>query len=455
MGDDTAARGSHSRTNDHRRHVSVGKSPSTVYMPAASPPTPAPSPGPTSSLFADAFQLSKAHSTSYDPANLSRIEFANLTALGPASRKRYLVSLLNDCTPSELLFISQIISPMLRRDFLAELPPEIALHILSFVDDPKTLARASQVSKRWHDLVQDEWLWKTMCGTYRFHMEVDNTEELEYDDDFVDESSKEADSFPAHSMDPALQALTAEESLKRQEQSPLSSWRRSFTNSRSTDDGPPSYRKHFQYSYAISERNLSLPDTLMLMSYQVSNMRRGGYLLHSHRMPIATPDGGVVTSVALDSDRVVVGCANSKVHIYSANTGVLCRTLTGHDQGVWAVHLVSRGGYWDESRNDTKAPGDDLAASSSNSPATNGCIHMKYRRALGLDMPKKRRPRTAQRSDNPGKPSDLCCTSEGWGQPNPIVVSAGCDKSLRVWDVVSGYAIYWPLRLIRADHGSP
>ena len=247
----TTRRGSQSRTNDHRRHVSAGKSPSTVYMPAASPPTPAPSPGPASSLCANAFHLSMAHSASYDPANLSRLEFANLISLGPASRKRYLVSLLNDCTPSELLFISQTIAPMLRRDFLAELPPEIALHILSFVDDPKTLARASQVSKRWHDLVQDEWLWKTMCGTYRFNTEIDNAEGTEFDDDIVEESSREADPFPAHPMDPALQSLTAEESLKRQEQSPLSSWRRTL-GGKSADDASPSYRKHFQHSYVIS-----------------------------------------------------------------------------------------------------------------------------------------------------------------------------------------------------------
>lgn len=248
----TTSRGLQSRTNDHRRHVSVGKPPSTVYMPAASPPTPAPSPGPTSSLFADAFHLSKAQFASYDPANLSRIEFANLIALGPASRKRYIVSLLNDCTPPELLFISQTIAPMLRRDFLAELPPEIALHILGFVDDPKTLARASQVSKRWHDLVEDEWLWKTMCGTYRFNMEIDNAEETESDDGIVEESSRETDSFPTHPMDPTLRTLSAEESLKRQEQSPLSSWRRTFGD-KTANSVFPSYRKHFQYSYIISE----------------------------------------------------------------------------------------------------------------------------------------------------------------------------------------------------------
>ncbi|KAG6381748.1 F-box domain-containing protein [Boletus reticuloceps] len=139
---------------------------------------------------------------------------------------------------------------MLRHDFLAELPPEIALHILSFVEDPKTLARASQVSKRWHDLVQDEWLWKSMCGTYRFNVDTDNAEEIEYDDELIEESSREPDLFPTYPMDPVLQALTAEESLKRQEHSPLSSWRRSFSG-KSVDDASPSYRKHFQHSYVI------------------------------------------------------------------------------------------------------------------------------------------------------------------------------------------------------------
>ncbi|KIJ65491.1 hypothetical protein HYDPIDRAFT_88286 [Hydnomerulius pinastri MD-312] len=307
-------------------------------MPIASPPTPAPSPGPilTNTIFTDSLHSNKPRPVSYDPANWSRIEFANLAALGPASRKRYLISILNDCTPSELLFISQTIAPMLRRDFLTELPPEIAIHILSFVDDPKTLTRASQVSKRWHDLVQDEWLWKIMCDIYSFKLDADSIrDEVDADDESTSNSL--------------------------------------------------SYRKCFQHAYCI-----------------MSNMRRGGTLLRSHRMPIANPDGGVVTSVALDSDRVIVGCANSKIHIYSVNTGILCRTLTGHDLGVWAVHLVSR-----------------------------------------------------------GRPSDLCCTSEGWGQPNPIVVSGGCDKTLRVWDAVSGHCIYVlrehtsTIRCIRVLHNRP
>ena len=33
----------------------------------------------------------------------------------------------------------------------------------------------------------------------------------------------------------------------------------------------------------------------------------------------------------------------------------------------------------------------------------------------------------------PGKPSDPAGTSDGWGQPNALVVSGGCDKDVRVW----------------------
>ena len=39
---------------------------------------------------------------------------------------------------------------------------------------------------------------------------------------------------------------------------------------------------------------------------------------------------------------------------------------------------------------------------------------------------------------DPGKRSDDCCATEGWGQPNALVVSGGCDKVLRVWDVRTG-----------------
>src|SRR5260370_9747308 len=79
------------------------------------------------------------------------------------------------------------------------------------------------------------------------------------------------------------------------------------------------------------------------------NWKRGGRCLRAHRIPVIDPDSGVVTSVALDADWLVAGLANHRIHVFSTHTGSLVRTLVGHELGVWAVDLVSRGGALDPS----------------------------------------------------------------------------------------------------------
>jgi WD40 repeat protein len=37
----------------------------------------------------------------------------------------------------------------------------------------------------------------------------------------------------------------------------------------------------------------------------------------------------------------------------------------------------------------------------------------------------------------------MCYSSVGWGQPNAIVVSGGCDKVVMVWDVKTGCVIFF------------
>ena len=93
---------------------------------------------------------------------------ATFTHLTPSARLSLLSSLLPILKTPELLLLSHHISPRLKRDFLRDLPLEISLHVLSFVDSPRTLARASCVSKFWRRLLEDEWTWKEMCARHRF-----------------------------------------------------------------------------------------------------------------------------------------------------------------------------------------------------------------------------------------------------------------------------------------------
>lgn len=89
--------------------------------------------------------------------------FPRLT--GP-ERRTLFTSLLPYMAGEDLLHLSELISPYLRRDFLSELPAEIALKILTFIDDPKDLVRASRVNRTWRSLVADEQNWKLMLQKY-------------------------------------------------------------------------------------------------------------------------------------------------------------------------------------------------------------------------------------------------------------------------------------------------
>lgn len=180
-----------------------------------------------------------------------------------------------------------------------------------------------------------------------------------------------------------------------------------------------------------------------------------------------------MTSVAIDHEWIAVGLASSYIQVFSARTGVLSRTLRGHESGVWAVHLVSAGGRRVEppaaatmptARPATPSPPTGEAAVVGAAPDRPGGVvaeaaaaalrDVEYqipgslRIAIGLDKPRhplgglfdedEEGAEPASEESAP-KPSDVYSSSEGWGQANALVVSGGCDKELRVWDVKSGY----------------
>lgn len=156
----------------------------------------------------------------------------------------------------------------------------------------------------------------------------------------------------------------------------------------------------------------------------VQNWRHGGHLLREFSVPIGLNEreGGVITSVALDSEWIVVGGVNSKIHVFSARTGVLHRVLVGHTSGVWSVGLVSRGGRPLKRRTVDGVLGESFLPAS-------------HREALGFDLADDGESDYEETSSEPGG------ASEGWGQPNAIVVSAGCDQVIKVWEVERGYVL--------------
>ncbi|KAG7087266.1 hypothetical protein E1B28_013245 [Marasmius oreades] len=521
----------------------------TLYMPIASPPTPAPSPGPDSLDISQFQALNINGETSVHDASGSN----------PSNRLQEIHSFLSTCTPSEILYISQSIAPLLKRDFLRCLPVELGLHILSFIDDPQALTRAALVSRWWNSLIMgrvNENGWRRMCLLWGFLLpggvgnvvsgydgsgaSPSQTESTKSDADLgrdrrrkgrfkreeqAEEQPRECsenDSDPLSSlerfanlpMDPALEWIA---SKKRRELKDKGKGK-AFPSPTSTSTTRRwSYKDHFIYSYKL-----------------MTNWRTGGQLLRAHRTPAsssASPDN-VITSLALNNEWVIVGLANSRIHVFSGRTGVLARTLVGHESGVWAVCLIAANGSEAQSEfmvpdSDDHAPPppprnhhswDNLSgiegtrnlAMTLNPRGRRGrkqrlfiapfdeeeeqehpqevqYVPPAMRVALGLELdefgedgedddevsdedvqtPVEEPSGTTFTSRingahmDTGKPSEPSGCSEGWGQPNAIVVSGGCDKTLRVWDVLSGYCIYVlrghtsTIRCIKVLHNRP
>ena len=145
--------------------------PSMLYIPIASPPTPAPSPGPFTH---DHDDLSAA--TNHLPLGGNFQQFAydlphDFSSLSEQARLEFLNKIIAQCTLRELSHISALISPLLKRDFLRELPMELALHVLSYVDDLYELVRnVAGVCKHWRRLSDDDWLWRLMCQKWEFEV---------------------------------------------------------------------------------------------------------------------------------------------------------------------------------------------------------------------------------------------------------------------------------------------
>eukprot|EP00053_Salpingoeca_punica_P017217 m.165124 g.165124 ORF g.165124 m.165124 type:complete len:578 (-) comp17150_c1_seq1:1415-3148(-) len=81
-----------------------------------------------------------------------------------SQRKRALTDLVETLREApvghrHILHLNSLLRPYLQRDFLAMLPKELALHVLSFLD-PKTLLTVSQVSRAWYDHARDNSLWR-------------------------------------------------------------------------------------------------------------------------------------------------------------------------------------------------------------------------------------------------------------------------------------------------------
>lgn len=185
--------------------------------------------------------------------------------------------LLQNLNRSSLSTFNELIHNNLRRDLISNLPLEITLKILSFLDH-KTLLSLSRVCKNWCKIINNTSIWinllkrdKLITSDEVIHKELENSEEL------------------------------------------LEEW---SENSHDVNVAQVLYKKR-----------CIIVNRWMDPNYEP--LRKS--------VPVKSDGSKVVTCLQHDDEKIITGVDNKSVFIYSTRTGKLLRELEGHEGGVWAL----------------------------------------------------------------------------------------------------------------------
>ncbi|KAJ2554247.1 ubiquitin-binding SDF ubiquitin ligase complex subunit met30 [Coemansia sp. RSA 1933] len=101
------------------------------------------------------------------PAEQSKISSIWQAFASEPAEQRLLIlqGIVNLCCIPQLSYLNNVVPQQLRVDYLAALPHDISLLVLSYLD-AKALCQASQVSRTWAALANDDKLWHRMCAQH-------------------------------------------------------------------------------------------------------------------------------------------------------------------------------------------------------------------------------------------------------------------------------------------------
>ncbi|ORY02795.1 WD40 repeat-like protein [Basidiobolus meristosporus CBS 931.73] len=299
----------------------------------------------------------------------------------PHSLQSYMLfQMLRRCPTNTLQYVSSVIIPTLKRDFIGLLPFCLSLKIASFLDC-KSMCKAAQVSKQWRKVIDsDPTTWKNLIERQGYIID-------EEDEDFLSRFKERRCILSNDGK--ILHACKTEPLERRNEALPQ------LDNTSSIADH--GYKQVFRRHHLI-RRNW----------------------LEGKAQPLSFPGHGhsVVTCLQFDADKIVSGSEDQCINVYDIKTGELRKRLEGHDGGVWALQYV----------------GNTLVSGSTDRTVRvwdmeeGVCTHIFYGhtstvRCLQIIMPTNVNP------DTSGPPI--------MEPPFPVVVTGSRDSTLRIWRLPS------------------
>ncbi|KTW25946.1 hypothetical protein T552_03220 [Pneumocystis carinii B80] len=266
-------------------------------------------------------------------------EILNIFDNLPPNIQTYLIHhLLRRCNKTTLQIVANLVNPTLKRDFLALLPFELAFNILKELD-VKSLCRATQVSKKWKQIVDaDEWIWKMRFDVDGFKLRDNELDQIA-SEGWVPQCENSNDTSSTHTLKETKHVMHINSNIyskKSEKALNIQNQKHSLAEHRETTE------KYFQ-KVENKESDLIQKQHLFKALYKKHHIIRKNWMslnIKPRHISFRCHDRNVVTCLQFDADKIITGSDDSSINIYDTSTGKLRRRLQGHEGGVWALQYL-------------------------------------------------------------------------------------------------------------------
>lgn len=288
----------------------------------------------------------------------------------PNDMKTFMMyQLLRRCPRKTLHMVADVVNPALKCDFLKQLPIELGLHVLAFLDH-RDLCRAAQVSKHWRTMIDsNETGWKELFDREGFQLapgelkkaitqgwgwqDPEGAEGAELDLSLQNRlTSTEAELRSPKPEMPKLRSSKRKRGVHNYANLERTKRRVSLQESlkEDTPSSPPKFKAEGPIS-AANEAALAVPDprlglpslrrlhlfkSLYRRHYMIRQSWTSGKVKPGH-VAFAAHPRHVITCLQFDDDKIITGSDDTLIHVYDTKTGKLRKKLEGHEGGVWAL----------------------------------------------------------------------------------------------------------------------
>ncbi|KAK7931199.1 Cell division control protein 4 [Apiospora marii] len=297
----------------------------------------------------------------------------------PAEMKSFMIyQFLRRCPRKTLHVVADVVGPALKCDILKDLPGELTLHIISYLDS-QDRCRASQVSKTWRNIIDsDETGWKELFDRDGFTLppgELDRAvregwgwqdpvgpEGCELDFSLQKRMASSEAELRSSAKSDALSPSQAKSSRATKRKrlgfhtiSDRTSKRRISDNflKKEKEESQPSPKMHKSEgpisaanaaAVAVPDPHIGIPalrklhlfKSLYRRHFMIRKSWTSGKVKPSHVAFPAHPRH-VITCLQFDEDKIITGSDDQLIHVYDTQTGKLRKRLEGHEGGVWAL----------------------------------------------------------------------------------------------------------------------